>query len=519
MITYKILMVVSGMMILMASLANASVFFTYPTPANNTNDLIYPIVFNMTSTDAMGDNNFIEIDGGNNSCTLATNNLSCIYTISYGLNTIFNHTYSAIGYANISGAYNTTNETRVINYYGCGYVYTSGTLIGNVSISDGNPCFEVQVFNISFDGRGYTINGSGGGAGIDSKGYGYNNYSNFKITGFDNGIYMEETGGKIALNTRYNKLVNITAYNNSDGIHLYFNNIASYASIINCTVYDNVDYGIYLWDDNDIVTGNNVYNNGVQMFSDTGNGGGTNLIYNNIFNATGAQVVAQDNWGDIWNTTKNCSQTNIIGGNCIGGNWYSDYNGTDMDNSGIGNIDYNLSGGGNAVDYLPLTNTLDIVAPSVFFDTPTDNSSTYRNAKFAQVNVSASDDNLKNLTIMLYNSIGNLINSSTTTSTNLFANFSINSYGIYYMNATAFDDAGNSNKTETRNITINAVAPATQTTNIAIDILIPLLILSLVIIGVLTSVGVSHEIILLILEFFGIIAILIIVGTVILGLV
>ncbi|MCK5176480.1 MAG: hypothetical protein KAQ92_02025, partial [Candidatus Aenigmarchaeota archaeon] len=53
-----------------------------------------------------------------------------------------------------------------------------------------------------------------------------------------------------------------------------------------------------------------------------------------------------------WNTT-NQSGTNIIGGLNIGGNYFSDYNYTDTNGDGFGEIPYNISGGSNT-DYLPL---------------------------------------------------------------------------------------------------------------------------------------------------------------------
>jgi hypothetical protein len=104
--------------------------------------------------------------------------------------------------------------------------------------------------------------------------------------------------------------------------------------------------------------------------------------------------------------------------------------------------------------------TIDTVNPTIQFVTPTDNSSTSYSRSYIQINVSATDANLKNITIYLYNSTGALINSSNGTTSPLFANFSVNADGNYSFNATAYDTAGNLNKTETRNVTIDTINPA-----------------------------------------------------------
>jgi hypothetical protein len=62
---------------------------------------------------------------------------------------------------------------------------------------------------------------------------------------------------------------------------------------------------------------------------------------------------------NMWNTVQQPGP-NIIGGQDIGGNFYPDYNGTDTDGDGIGEVPYYgiayPPGGAAAVDYLPLTN-------------------------------------------------------------------------------------------------------------------------------------------------------------------
>jgi hypothetical protein len=79
-----------------------------------------------------------------------------------------------------------------------------------------------------------------------------------------------------------------------------------------------------------------------------------NTIYNNYFNNTNN---AYDNANNTWNISKT-NGTNIIGGSYLGGNFWSDYNGTDnVSSDGLGDtqVPYNSSDYiQNGGDYLPL---------------------------------------------------------------------------------------------------------------------------------------------------------------------
>jgi parallel beta-helix repeat protein len=81
-----------------------------------------------------------------------------------------------------------------------------------------------------------------------------------------------------------------------------------------------------------------------------------NFIYNNYLRNT---INAYDIGTNNWNTSKT-KGTNILGGPYLGGNYYSNYIGTDSDHDGIGDTPYYIPGGGSSVDYLPL-----IKAPKV----------------------------------------------------------------------------------------------------------------------------------------------------------
>jgi len=89
---------------------------------------------------------------------------------------------------------------------------------------------------------------------------------------------------------------------------------------------------------------------------------------------------------------------------------------------------------------------------------PTNISGIFANRDYIIINVTADDTNLANVSIYLYNST-DLVNFSTNGSSPFYVNFSGLSDGLYYYNATANDTLGNSNQTETRNITLDTINP------------------------------------------------------------
>lgn len=77
-------------------------------------------------------------------------------------------------------------------------------------------------------------------------------------------------------------------------------------------------------------------------------------IWNNYFRSPLTWVVRDTGNENAWNNTINCSEESIVGGKCTGGNFYSDYIGTDTNGDGIGEANYNISGTANSIDNLPL---------------------------------------------------------------------------------------------------------------------------------------------------------------------
>jgi len=117
--------------------------------------------------------------------------------------------------------------------------------------------------------------------------------------------------------------------------------------------------------------------------------------------------------------------------------------------------------------------TVDTIFPQIQFVTPTETSGSVLNRTNILVNVTATDLNLTNITVYLYNSTS-LINSTTTLASPNFANFTNLTNGLYYFNATALDLVGNSNSTETRNVTINVTINLPPTSNSPSDQIVDL---------------------------------------------
>src|SRR3989344_4205813 len=112
--------------------------------------------------------------------------------------------------------------------------------------------------------------------------------------------------------------------------------------------------------------------------------------------------------------------------------------------------------------------TVDAIKPTISFESPTDNNDTSFGRNFIRVNISASDANLVNITIRLYNSTRDLLRQNTSSTSPFFINYTSLSEGEYFFNATATDFLNNLNSTSTRNVslvlpTINLSFPENKT--------------------------------------------------------
>jgi hypothetical protein len=102
--------------------------------------------------------------------------------------------------------------------------------------------------------------------------------------------------------------------------------------------------------------------------------------------------------------------------------------------------------------------TIDTTNPEIEFTSQTSSGNLSQNNII--INVSVVDQNLANITNYLYNSIGSLINSSSSSSTPLFNNFTGLESGTYYFNSTTTDLANNSVSTIIRSVVLDVIPPS-----------------------------------------------------------
>lgn len=167
--------------------------------------------------------------------------------------------------------------------------------------------------------------------------------------------------GKGDVDTSYNlfaeQVNNANISNNVfvDGEYGLFLDTCAINSVNNNNISSCVYEGIYLFaSDNTQIYHNYVSGNGVAGIFLT-NSCDNNLIYNNYFNNTNNSQSGTGT-GNKWNISKTLG-INIIGGPYLGGNYWSDYLGRDLDNDGLGDtlLPYNSSGGiVSGGDYHPL---------------------------------------------------------------------------------------------------------------------------------------------------------------------
>jgi parallel beta-helix repeat protein len=166
-----------------------------------------------------------------------------------------------------------------------------------------NDSIVVEKDNIVIDGAGYTVEGTGGGKGIDLTGRSKVTIKNMTIKNFQYGIYLWYS-------SNYNSIVGNTITENSYmGIHLRYHSNDNNISGNNITANHNVGIWLYYSSNYNSIIGNNLTNNdeGIRLIESSNN----SIAGNNIANGgSGAGIFIDE------------SNYNIVSGNNIANHYY-----------------------------------------------------------------------------------------------------------------------------------------------------------------------------------------------------
>ena len=282
------------------------------------------------------------------------------------------------------GILSLTFDIQQVEASGTIYIRADGSIWGTTDImtvdnvtytftANINDSIVVERNNITIDGAGYTVQGTGSGTGIDLSYRNNVTLKNVEVTNFNNGIYLlYSTNNTVTGNTASNGIDGISLYsssnntlagnnvssNNYDGIYL---GQSSNNNIIGNTA-SNDESGIHLSDStNNTVTGNTVSSNGYEGIyivtssnnTVTGNTASNNsygiflyhssnntLFHNNLINNT-VQASVTTGYVNTWDD-----------GYPSGGNYWSNYTGVDLDHDGIGDTEHVIDA--NNTDNYPL---------------------------------------------------------------------------------------------------------------------------------------------------------------------
>jgi len=186
---------------------------------------------------------------------------------------------------------------------------------------------------------------------------GASNFTNINTQNNDEGMYMNAGSWTLYYN-------NIYSANNTYGVAIYYSNNHK---ITNLSAIEN-DYGVWIRSNSDynIVDDSTISKSNIAgiWFESTSSDPDNNTIYNCIINNSVNFHIDQDEPIENYLNTSQTTATNIMGGNYIGGNYWTNSTGNGYSDTcadvvspfGICDDYYNLSNGTSvAIDYLPLS--------------------------------------------------------------------------------------------------------------------------------------------------------------------